>query len=66
LLTVGFGNCLKDNKNDWGWSPWSSGLYRPICYYFCFYVILRFFQNPKTSHFTFFLRFLKQCFTDSL
>jgi len=24
--TYELGNCVKDNKTDWGWSPWSSGL----------------------------------------
>ena len=57
---------MKDNKTDWGWSPWSSGLYvyKKLCYYF--YVFLRFFKIEKIVTFYVslpcFVRFLELWF----
>jgi len=55
--TYDLGNCVKDNKTDWGWSPWSSGLQTYMLLLLRFLRFLRFFKIQKTWLFTFFAVF---------
>ena len=52
--TYDLGNCVKDNKTDWGWSPWSSGL---LTYMLLLLRFTFFSKSKKTLLFTFFAVF---------